>query len=56
MNRDRRGEKIFEDERDYHAFVGLLEESLGYGGVRVSAYCLMSNLSRFMRHVDGMGI
>jgi putative transposase len=66
MNRGRRGEKIFEDEKDYHAFVGLLEESSGIWGVRVSAYCLMSNhyhlllqtpeanLSRFMRHVDGV--
>jgi putative transposase len=43
MNRGRRGEKIFNDNDDYHAFIALVQESCAMWNVRVAAYCLMSN-------------
>jgi putative transposase len=66
MNRGRRREEIFTDPQDFNAFLKLLEESTLLWGVRISAYCLMSNhyhlllqtpranLSRAMRHIDGI--
>jgi putative transposase len=66
MNRGRRGEKIFRLDQDYRTFLDLLQESSDIWGVRVSAFCLMEthyhfllqtpngNLSRFMRHVNGV--
>jgi REP element-mobilizing transposase RayT len=66
MNRGRRGENIFETEMDREMFVALLKESAELWGVRISAYCLMTshyhilaqtplgNLSRFMRHLNGV--
>lgn len=66
MNRGRHGEKIFLDKKDYDVFLTVLRESSEMYGVRVAAYCLMSNhyhlllqtpsgnLSRVMRHVNGV--
>jgi putative transposase len=65
-NKGRREEDIFEDRDDYRRFVGLLQESTIMWNVRIVAYCLMpntyqilvqtpnANLSRFMRHIDGV--
>ena len=66
MNSGRRGEKIFRLDKDYRAFLDLLQKSSDIWGVRISAFCLMDthyhlllqtpngNLSRFMRHVNGV--
>jgi len=66
MNRGRRGESIFESDKDRQLFLALLKESAELWDVRVSAYCLMANhyhilaqtpqgnLSRFMRHLNGV--
>ena len=66
MNRGRRGEDIFADQKDYDVFLAILQESAQMFGVRIAAYCLMSNhyhlllqtpsgnLSRVMRHVNGV--
>lgn len=66
MNRGRRGEHVFSDGKDYEAFLGLLREASEMFGLRIAAYCLMSNhyhlllqtpfgnLSRVMRHVNGV--
>ncbi len=66
MNRGRRAEDVFLDKEDYEGFLELLKESSEMWNVRIAAYCLMSNhyhmliqtpdanLSRFMRHVNGV--
>ncbi len=66
MNRGRRGENVFSDKEDYDRFLELLKDSSEMWNVRIAAYCLMSshyhiliqtpdaNLSRFMRHVNGV--
>ena len=66
MNRGRRGESIFEGNKDRELFVALLKESAELWDVRISAYCQMTthyhilaqtpqgNLSRFMRHLNGV--
>lgn len=66
MNRGRRGDSIFIDDRDRETFLSLLGECGNRWGVQVAAYCLMSNhyhgllidelgnLSRAMRHIDGV--
>jgi REP element-mobilizing transposase RayT len=66
MNRGRRGEDIFSDSEDFRIFIELLKESAGHWNVKISAYCLLSNhyhlliqtplgnLSRFMRHLNGV--
>jgi REP element-mobilizing transposase RayT len=66
MNRGRRGEAIFADERDYAMFTELLQETSEMWNIRISAYCLMSNhyhmlvqtpeanISRSMRHLNGV--
>ena len=66
MNRGRRGENIFEAEKDRKIFIALLKESAALWDVCISAYCRMStyyhilaqtpqgNLSRFMRHLNGV--
>jgi REP element-mobilizing transposase RayT len=66
MNRGRRSEKIFLNEKDYHTFINLLIEACKLWKVNTSAYTLMpnhyhllintteGNLSRFMRHIDGV--
>jgi len=66
MNRGRRGEAVFTDEKDYRRFVDLLKETTDTWNLRISAYCLMpnhyhlllqtpnGNLSRCMRHIDGV--
>lgn len=66
MNRGRRGESIFSDRQDREIFVALLREAADLWDVRLSAYCMMGNhyhllvqtpqgnLSRFMRHVNGV--
>lgn len=66
MNRGRRRERVFRDQEDYLRFVKVLQESSTMWNVRIAAFCLMSNhyhllvqtpdanLSRFMRHVDGV--
>ena len=66
MNRGRRREEIYLEKNDYLAFVDLLQESAQMFNVRIAAYSLMPNhyhvliqtpdpnLSRFMRHLDGV--
>ncbi len=66
MNRGRRSENIYLDRDDFCLFTNLLKESSEQWGVHIAAYCLMSNhyhlliqtphanLSRFMRHIDGV--
>ncbi|MEW6114666.1 MAG: transposase, partial [Thermodesulfobacteriota bacterium] len=66
MNRGRRREAIFRDQDDYLRFVELLGQGSAMWNVRIAAFCLMpnhyhllvrtpgANLSRFMRHVDGV--
>lgn len=66
MNRGRRREPIFLGRDDYLRFLHVLEEGSVMWNVRIAAFCLMpnhyhllvqtpdGNLSRFMRHVDGV--
>ncbi|MFQ5788817.1 MAG: transposase, partial [Thermodesulfobacteriota bacterium] len=66
MNRGIARQKIFLVTRDYEEFLRTLTETHELWGVEVFAYCLMSshyhvclrtpegNLSRVMRHVDGL--
>lgn len=66
MNRGRRREKIFLHRRDYLTFIELLVEASDLWRVEVAAFTLMpnhyhllihtpeGNLSRFMRHMDGV--
>jgi len=66
MNRGRRHEVIFPGGEDYQRFMELLQEGSTMWNVRIAAFCLMpnhyhllvqtpdANLSRFMRHVDGV--
>ncbi|MGO9121984.1 MAG: transposase [Desulfomonilaceae bacterium] len=66
MNRGRRREAIFPDREDYLRFLDLLRQASVMWTVRIAGFCLMpnhyhllvqtprSNLSRFMRHVDGV--
>ena len=66
MNRGRRGEKIFLEERDYTIFLELLMEAAQLWNLGVAAYCQMpnhyhlliqtqdANLSRCMRHINGV--
>ena len=66
MNRGRRGEDVFSDAEDFEGFISILMESTELWGVKISAYCLMTNhyhllvqtprgnLSRFMRHLNGV--
>jgi len=66
MNRGRRREDIFHGKSDFKLFMGNLEYAAALFNVRVAAWCLMinhyhlmvhtpeGNLSRFMRHIDGV--
>ncbi len=66
MNRGRRSESIYLNEEDYQTFVDLLIEASELWSVNVYAFSLMpnhyhilintplGNLSRFMRHVNGV--
>jgi putative transposase len=66
MNRGAARRAIFMDERDYREFLNTLEEAHRLWGIEVFAYALMgnhhhlclrttkANLSRVMRHVDGV--
>ena len=66
MNRGRRREEIYTDKHDYMGFIDLLQEVSEIFNVSIAAYCLMSNhyhlliqtpdanLSRFMRHINGV--
>ena len=66
MNRGRRGENIFSSPKDFRTFIELLKEGAEHWHVKISAYCLLSNhyhiliqtplgnLSRFMRHLNGV--
>ena len=66
MNRGRRGDLIFKNKGDYHAFIDLLRDCTEMWNIRVVAYCLMGthyhillqtpdgNLSRCMRHINGV--
>jgi len=66
MNRGRRRESIFLGSDHYLSFLHVLEEGSVMWNVLISAFCLMpnhyhllvhtpdGNLSRFMRHVDGI--
>jgi putative transposase len=66
MNRGRRREVIFAEREDFRRFLELLQEGSIMWNVRIAAFCLMpnhyhllaqtpdGNLSRFMRHVDGV--
>jgi putative transposase len=66
MNRGRRGDEIFCEDKDYVTFIDLLKEIAEDYNVKVSAYCLMSNhyhlliqtpdanISRAMRHLNSV--
>jgi len=66
MNRGRRREAIFRDREDYLRFLDLLQEACAMWTAPIAGFCLMpnhyhllvqtprANLSRFMRHVDGV--
>ncbi len=66
MNRGRRSENIFYDDKDRNTFLDLLQETSGLWNIRISAYCLMpnhyhilvqtpdANISRSMRHINGV--
>ncbi len=66
MNRGRRREEIFSGRDDYLRFIELLQEGSTMWNVRIAGFCLMpdhyhllvqtpdANLSRFMRHLDGV--
>jgi len=66
VNRGRRRGVIFRHRGDYLRFMDLLQEGSTMWNVRIAAFCLMpnhyhllvqtpdANLSRFMRHVDGV--
>lgn len=66
MNRGRRRENIFTSSEDYQAFLKVLHEAADLWGLKLAAYCLMSNhyhllvhtpngnLSRCMRHINGI--
>ncbi len=66
MNRARLGYDLYIARDDYQYFIDLLIESAALFNVRVAAYCLMANhyhllvqtpdanLSRFMRHINGV--
>ncbi len=43
MNRGRRSENIFYDDKDRNTFLDLLQETAGLWNIRISAYCLMPN-------------
>jgi putative transposase len=66
MNRGARAQQVFLEKQDYTGFVALLKESAELWNMGLAAYCLMpthyhlllhspeGNLSRFMRHVNGI--
>jgi len=66
MNRGRRKETIFKEDIDFEIFTKLLQDVSLQWGVNIAAYCLLpnhyhlliqtplANLSRFMRHIDGV--
>jgi len=66
MNRGRRQEHVYKSKKDYLSFLDLLKEASTMFTVNISSYCLMSNhyhlliqtpmanISRFMRHIDGV--
>lgn len=66
MNRGRRSENVYLNKNDYQIYIDLLIEACELWSVNVSAYSLMpnhyhllintpqGNLSRFMRHVNGV--
>ncbi len=66
MNRGRSRQEIFTDSWDYRVFLDTVGEAVERYGLEVHAYCLMpnhyhllvrtpwANLSRIMRHVDGL--
>ncbi len=66
INRGKRAEDIFPDERDYLMFTELLKETSEMWNIRIAAFCLMpnhyhmlvqtpeANISRSMRHLNGV--
>ncbi len=66
MNRGASRNRVFSESDDYELFINVLKEACCLFNVYISAYCLMSNhyhivvhtpegnLSRFMRHVNGV--
>lgn len=66
MNRGRRRERVFFDQKDFERFISLLQEAGNLWNCRVAAYCLMSNhyhillqtpdanINRIMRHINGV--
>ena len=66
MNRGRRREQVFRDQKDFEHFISLLQEAGNNWNCRIAAYCLMSNhyhlllqtpdanISRIMRHINGV--
>ncbi len=43
MNRGRRGEQVFLEERDYKRFLELLKGSVELWNLRIAGYCQMPN-------------
>lgn len=66
MNRGANRNRVFSKDDDYELFINILKDACSLFNVYISAYCLMSNhyhivvhtpegnLSRFMRHINGV--
>ena len=66
MNRSTASQTTFLDDADYQAFLNTVAEAHRLWGIEVFSYCLMKNhyhlglrtpkgnLSRLMRHIDGL--
>jgi len=54
MNRGRRGENVFADEKDYCEFLALLQEASRMFGLRVAAFCLLSNHYHLLVQTPGV--
>ena len=66
MNKGRRSEKVFLESDDYQRFIDLMIEASELWSVNIPAFSLMpnhyhmlintplGNLSRFMRHINGV--
>ncbi len=66
MNRGRRSEPVFRQDKDYLMFLELLKQSKALWYINIAAYCLMTNhyhlliqtpdenISRVMRHINSI--
>ena len=52
LNRGTRRQPLFQDERDFQAFLGGLRETANRYQLRLHAYCLMPNHFHLLAEVD----